>query len=176
LDGIPFHPYYTVKDLVGVMVFLIFFSVVIFFMPEMGGYFLEHPNFDPADPLKTPPHIAPVWYFTPFYAMLRAVPSFAGTQVWGVLVMFAAIIVLFFLPWLDRSPVKSIRYRGFLFKMALVAFVVAFLILGYLGALPTTPARTSMAQICTIVYFAFLHHRLFRLFRRAADPAGHRKN
>jgi ubiquinol-cytochrome c reductase cytochrome b subunit len=128
---------------------------VIFFMPEMGGYFLEHPNFDPADSLKTPPHIAPVWYFTPFYAMLRAVPSFAGTQVWGVIVMFAAIIVLFFLPWLDRSPVKSIRYRGLSFKLALAAFVISFLILGYLGALPTTPARTSLAQICTIVYFAF---------------------
>ncbi len=155
LDGIPFHPYYTVKDLVGVMVFFLFFAVVIFFMPEMGGYFLEHPNFDPADSLKTPPHIAPVWYFTPFYAMLRAVPSFAGTQVWGVLVMGAAIVILFFLPWLDRSPVKSIRYRGFSFKLILAAFVVSFLILGYLGALPTTPARTSLAQICTIIYFAF---------------------
>jgi ubiquinol-cytochrome c reductase cytochrome b subunit len=155
LDGIPFHPYYTVKDLVGVAVFLVFFAVVIFFMPEMGGYFLEHPNFDPADSLKTPPHIAPVWYFTPFYAMLRAVPSFAGTQVWGVIVMFAAILILFFLPWLDRSPVKSIRYRGLSFKLALAAFVISFLILGYLGALPTTPARTSLAQICTIVYFAF---------------------
>ncbi len=155
LDGIPFHPYYTVKDLVGVAVFLVFFAAVIFFMPEMGGYFLEHPNFDPADSLKTPPHIAPVWYFTPFYAMLRAVPSFAGTQVWGVLVMFAAILVLFFLPWLDRSPVKSIRYRGLSFKLALAAFVISFLILGYLGALPTTPARTSVAQICTILYFAF---------------------
>ena len=155
LDGIPFHPYYTVKDLVGVVVFLIFFSVVIFFMPEMGGFFLEHPNFDPADSLKTPPHIAPVWYFTPFYAMLRAVPSFAGTQVWGVLVMFAAIIVLFFVPWLDRSPVRSIRYRGFSFKLILAAFVISFLILGYLGALPTTPGRTSLAQVCTLVYFAF---------------------
>ncbi|MBK8183682.1 MAG: cytochrome bc complex cytochrome b subunit [Candidatus Competibacteraceae bacterium] len=155
LDGIPFHPYYTVKDLVGVMVFFLFFAVVIFFMPEMGGYFLEHPNFDPADSLKTPPHIAPVWYFTPFYAMLRAVPSFAGTQVWGVLVMGAAIVILFFLPWLDRSPVKSIRYRGFSFKLILAAFVVSFLVLGYLGALPTTPARTSLAQICTIIYFAF---------------------
>jgi ubiquinol-cytochrome c reductase cytochrome b subunit len=155
LDGIPFHPYYTVKDLVGVMVFLLFFSVVIFFMPEMGGYFLEHPNFDPADPLKTPPHIAPVWYFTPFYAILRAVPSFAGTQVWGVLAMGAAIVMLFFLPWLDRSPVKSIRYRGFAFKLVLAAFVISFLILGYLGALPTTPARTSLAQICSAIYFLF---------------------
>ena len=155
LDGIPFHPYYTVKDLVGVMVFLLFFAVVIFFMPEMGGYFLEHPNFDPADPLKTPPHIAPVWYFTPFYAILRAVPSFAGTQVWGVLAMGASIVLLFFLPWLDRSPVKSIRYRGLPFKLALAAFVIAFLILGYLGSLPTTPARTTLAQICSAIYFAF---------------------
>ncbi|RUQ33049.1 MAG: cytochrome bc complex cytochrome b subunit [Candidatus Competibacteraceae bacterium] len=155
LDGIPFHPYYTVKDLLGVMVFLIFFALIIFFMPEMGGYFLEHPNFDPADPMKTPPHIAPVWYFTPFYAILRAVPSFAGTQVWGVLAMGGAIVMLFFLPWLDRSPVKSIRYRGLVFKLALAAFVISFLILGYLGALPTTPERTTLAQICSIIYFAF---------------------
>ncbi len=155
LDGIPFHPYYTVKDLFGVVVFLLFFAVVVFFTPEMGGYFLEHPNFDPADSLKTPLHIAPVWYFTPFYAMLRAVPSFAGTQVWGVLVMAAAIFILFFLPWLDRSSVRSIRYRGWSFKLILTAFLVSFLILGYLGALPTTPARTTMAQFCTIIYFAF---------------------
>ena len=151
LDGIPFHPYYTVKDLVGVVVFLIFFSVVIFFMPEMNGYFLEHPNFDPADPMKTPPHIAPVWYFTPFYAMLRAVPDKLG----GVITMIGAIVILFFLPWLDRSPVKSIRYRGFPFKLLLTAFVISFLILGYLGALPTTPGRTDLARICTAVYFAF---------------------
>ncbi|MCP5451161.1 cytochrome bc complex cytochrome b subunit [Candidatus Competibacter phosphatis] len=151
LDGIPFHPYYTVKDLVGVVAFLIFFSLVIFFMPEMGGYFLEHPNFDPADPLKTPPHIAPVWYFTPFYAMLRAVPDKLG----GVITMIGAIVILFFLPWLDRSPVKSIRYRGFMFKLILTAFTVSFLILGYLGALPPSPARTTIAQTCTIIYFAF---------------------
>ncbi|MCB1824727.1 MAG: cytochrome bc complex cytochrome b subunit [Candidatus Competibacteraceae bacterium] len=151
LDGIPFHPYYTVKDLVGVVVFLIFFSLVIFFMPEMGGYFLEHPNFDPADPLKTPPHIAPVWYFTPFYAMLRAVPDKLG----GVITMIGAIVILFFLPWLDRSPVKSIRYRGFTFKLILTAFTVSFLILGYLGALPPSPARTTLAQTCTMIYFAF---------------------
>ncbi len=151
LDGIPFHPYYTVKDLVGVVVFLIFFSVVIFFMPEMGGYFLEHPNFDPADPMKTPPHIAPVWYFTPFYAMLRAVPDKLG----GVITMIGAIVILFFLPWLDRSPVKSIRYRGFTFKLVLAAFSVSFLILGYLGALPPSPGRTTLAQTCTVIYFAF---------------------
>ena len=155
LDGIPFHPYYTVKDLLGAMVFLIFFALIIFFMPEMGGYFLEHPNFDPADPMKTPPHIAPVWYFTPFYAILRAVPSFAGTQVWGVLAMGGAIVMLFFLPWLDRSPVKSIRYRGLAFKLVLAAFIISFLILGYLGALPTTPERTTLAQICSFIYFGF---------------------
>jgi ubiquinol-cytochrome c reductase cytochrome b subunit len=155
LDGIPFHPYYTVKDLLGAMVFLIFFALIIFFIPEMGGFFLEPPNFDPADPLKTPPHIAPVWYFTPFYAILRAVPSFAGTQVWGVLAMGAAIVMLFFLPWLDRSPVKSIRYRGLVFKLVLAAFVISFLILGYLGALPTTPERTTLAQVCSIIYFGF---------------------
>jgi ubiquinol-cytochrome c reductase cytochrome b subunit len=155
LDGIPFHPYYTVKDLLGAMVFLFFFALIIFFVPEMGGYFLEHPNFDPANPMVTPAHIAPVWYFTPFYAILRAVPSFAGTQVWGVLAMGAAIVMLFFLPWLDRSPVKSIRYRGLLFKLALAAFVISFLILGYLGALPTTAERTTLAQICSIIYFGF---------------------
>ena len=155
LDGIPFHPYYTVKDLLGVAVFLLFFAFIIFFTPEMGGYFLEHPNFDPADPLKTPPHIAPVWYFTPFYAILRAVPSFAGTQIWGVLAMGASIVMLFFLPWLDRSPVKSIRYRGLCFKLVVAAFVISFLILGYLGALPTTPGRTTLAQVCSVIYFAF---------------------
>ncbi len=151
LDGIPFHPYYTVKDLVGVVVFLIFFSVVVFFAPEMGGFFLEPPNFDPADPLKTPSHIAPVWYFTPFYAILRAVPDKLG----GVIAMIGAIVVLFFLPWLDRSPVRSIRYRGFAFKAVLTLFVVSFLILGYLGALPPSPGRTALSQICTVIYFAF---------------------
>jgi ubiquinol-cytochrome c reductase cytochrome b subunit len=151
LDGIPFHPYYTVKDLVGVVVFLIFFSVVVFFAPEMGGFFLEPPNFEPADPMKTPEHIAPVWYFTPFYAILRAVPDKLG----GVIAMGGAIVVLFFLPWLDRSPVRSIRYRGFAFKAALALFVVSFLILGYLGALPPSPGRTALSQICTVIYFAF---------------------
>jgi ubiquinol-cytochrome c reductase cytochrome b subunit len=117
----------------------------------MGGYFLEHPNFDPADPMKTPAHIAPVWYFTPFYAMLRAVPDKLG----GVITMFGAILILFFLPWLDRSPVKSIRYRGFIFKAILTLFVVSFLILGYLGALAPSPGRTALAQVCTLIYFGF---------------------
>ncbi|MBS3965497.1 MAG: cytochrome bc complex cytochrome b subunit [Methylomonas sp.] len=151
LDGIPFHPYYTVKDLVGVGVFMFFFALVIFYMPEMGGYFLEHANFIPADPLKTPEHIAPVWYFTPFYAILRAVPDkFAG-----VIAMGGAIVVLFMLPWLDRSPVKSIRYRGGIFKKAVVLFVIAFIGLGYLGTQPATPAATTVARILTAIYFGF---------------------
>ncbi len=154
-DGIPFHPYYSVKDIVGVAGFLIVFLAVVFFAPEMGGYFLEAPNFEPANPLKTPEHIAPVWYFTPFYAMLRAVPSFAGTQVWGVLVMGASIVILFFLPWLDKSPVKSIRYKGMISKVMIALFVVDFLVLGYLGMQPATPGRTLVAQIGTIYYFLF---------------------
>jgi len=132
LDGIPFHPYYTVKDLVGVVVFLIVFFAIVFFAPEMGGYFLEHANFVPADPLKTPEHIAPVWYFTPYYAILRAIPI----KLLGVLAMFAAIAVLFFLPWIDRGPVRSIRYRSTAYKAILIAFVIAFLILGYYGMQP----------------------------------------
>jgi ubiquinol-cytochrome c reductase cytochrome b subunit len=163
LDGIPFHPYYTVKDIVGVVVFLAVFSLIVFFAPEMGGYFLEYNNFIPADPLKTPPHIAPVWYFTPFYAMLRAVPAFLGTQFWGVLVMGAAVVILFFLPWLDRSPVKSIRYRGPYYKVALALFVVSFLVLGYLGVKPTdflgklggTEMAVILARLFTLVYFLF---------------------
>ncbi|MDO5357416.1 MAG: cytochrome bc complex cytochrome b subunit, partial [Conchiformibius sp.] len=155
LDGIPFHPYYTVKDILGVAVFLIFFCAVMFFAPEGGGYFLEKPNFDPADPLKTPPHIAPVWYFTPFYAILRAVPSFAGTQVWGVLAMGAAVVLIALLPWLDRSPTKSVRYRGPIFKFALVAFLIAFIGLGILGAKEANVFRTTVSQILSAVYFAF---------------------
>ncbi|MDH3900027.1 MAG: cytochrome b N-terminal domain-containing protein [Gammaproteobacteria bacterium] len=154
-DGIPFHPYYTVKDIVGVVVFLIFFSIVVFFAPEMGGYFLEHNNFIPADPLKTPEHIAPLWYFTPFYAILRAVPSVAGSAFPGVLAMFLAILVMFFMPWLDRSPVKSIRYRGNLYKIALGLFVISFIVLGWLGMEQPSVIKTLVAQICTIIYFAF---------------------
>jgi ubiquinol-cytochrome c reductase cytochrome b subunit len=151
LDGIPFHPYYTVKDIVGVIVFLIFFCIVVFFMPEMGGYFLEHNNFVPADPLKTPIHIAPLWYFTPFYAILRAVPD----KFLGVVAMGAAIVLLFFLPWLDRSPVKSIRYRGLSYKVALTVFIVSFLVLGYLGGEPPSPLYTSLSRLFSILYFAF---------------------
>jgi ubiquinol-cytochrome c reductase cytochrome b subunit len=155
LDGIPFHPYYTVKDLVGVAGFLVIFCAVIFFAPTFFGVFLESPNFEPANPLQTPPHIAPVWYFTPFYAMLRAVPSFAGTQVWGVLVMGAAIVVLFFVPWLDRSPVLSIRYRGPIYKIALGVFSVAFIVLGVCGLKPPSGIYPLLAKICTGLYFAF---------------------
>ncbi len=133
LDGIPFHPYYTVKDLVGVVVFLIVFAVIVFFAPEMGGYFLEHNNFIPANSLKTPAHITPVWYFTPYYSILRAIPPVLGSQFPGVAAMGLSVIVFAFLPWLDKSPVKSIRYRGTLYKCWLTAFVVSFLVLGYLG-------------------------------------------
>jgi ubiquinol-cytochrome c reductase cytochrome b subunit len=154
-DGIPFHPYYSVKDTVGVAGFLFLFAAAVFFAPEMGGYFLEPPNFDPADPLKTPVHIAPVWYFTPFYAILRAVPSIAGSAFPGVVAMGAAIVVLFFLPWLDRSPVKSVRYKGVIVKGAIAIFVVVFILLGWLGTQPATPILTLLAQICTVLYFAF---------------------
>jgi ubiquinol-cytochrome c reductase cytochrome b subunit len=155
LDGIPFHPYYTVKDLVGVTGFLALFSMVVFFAPDFGGLFLEAPNFQPADPLKTPEHIAPVWYFTPFYAMLRAVPPIGGSQFPGVLVMFGAIAILFLLPWLDRSPVKSIRYKGPISKFMLGAFVISFVVLAYLGLQPASDLHTLLAQIFTVVYFAF---------------------
>jgi len=154
-DGVPFHPYYTVKDIWGMAVFLALFFAVVFFMPEMGGYFLEQPNFEPANPLKTPEHIAPVWYFTPYYAILRAVPSFAGTQVWGVLAMFAALVVFFFLPWLDRSPVPSMRYQAWLSRLAIGVFAISFLVLGYLGTRPPTPQLTVLAQIFTVLYFAY---------------------
>ncbi len=197
LDGIPFHPYYSVHDIVGVAVFLFLFSAVVFFAPEMGGYFLEANNFIPADSLKTPPHIAPVWYFTPFYSMLRATTSaflpilwgflaimlgllfvrcksmrvkgvavavavilalgfaFIDAKFWGVLVMGGSVVIFFFLPWLDQSPVKSIRYRPGFHKLLLGVFVVAFAVLGYLGIQPPSPAGSIVSQIGTIVYFAF---------------------
>ncbi|MDP3483288.1 MAG: cytochrome bc complex cytochrome b subunit, partial [Sulfuricella sp.] len=127
LDGIPFHPYYTVKDIVGVVVFLMVFSAIVFFAPDLGGYFIEYNNFVPADPLNTPAHIAPVWYFTPFYAVLRAVPPMFGSQFPGVIAMGVAVMIIFFLPWLDRSPAKSIRYRGPIYKTALTLFVISFI-------------------------------------------------
>ena len=197
LDGVPFHPYYSVHDFFGVCVFLMIFSAIIFFAPEMGGYFLEANNFIPADSLKTPPEIAPVWYFTAFYAMLRAttddfkvvlmivtgllgllglvkasggikkiapvigaalvILAMIATQAkfWGVVVMGGAVLTLFFLPWLDRSPVKSIRYRPLFHKFFYGIFVAVFLTLAYLGTKPPSPAATIIAQACTLVYFAF---------------------
>jgi ubiquinol-cytochrome c reductase cytochrome b subunit len=155
LDGIPFHPYYTVKDIVGVVGFLAIFSAIVFFAPDFGGLFLEAPNFQPADPLKTPEHIAPVWYFTPYYAMLRAVPPMFGSQFPGVVVMFGAIIIMFFLPWLDRSPVKSMRYKGTLSKIALGIFAVSFIVLAYLGLQPASPVGTVLARVFTVLYFLF---------------------
>jgi ubiquinol-cytochrome c reductase cytochrome b subunit len=176
LDGIPFHPYYTVKDITGAVVFLALFCFIMFFTPELGGYFLEYNNFIPADPLKTPEHIAPVWYFTPYYSILRAVPPVLNSQFPGVLAMGIAVLLFFFLPWLDRSPVKSIRYRGALYKSALAAFVIVFFVLGYLGTEKTTvwgqfpvsdasflgryivdtkDVATWVARVCTIAYFAF---------------------
>jgi ubiquinol-cytochrome c reductase cytochrome b subunit len=155
LDGIPFHPYYTVKDLMFLVGFLAIFSAVVFFAPDFGGLFLEPPNFQPADPLKTPEHIAPVWYFTPYYAMLRAVPPIGGSQFPGVVVMFAAILIMFLLPWLDRSPVRSMRYKGNLSKGFLAAFAVSFVVLAYLGLKPASDLYTLLSQIFTVVYFAF---------------------
>ena len=201
LDGIPFHPYYTVHDILGVGVFLMAFSAIVFFAPEFGGYFLEYNNFIPADPLKTPAHIAPVWYFTPYYTMLRATTDqmvnllcvlaalgalvllvkgrMAGlvkgalvvgavvlivllksfdAKFWGVVLMGGAVVILFFLPWLDASPVKSIRYRPEWHKYLYVLFVVAFLILGYQGTQPAAPSGSfseRLGQFCTLVYFGF---------------------
>ncbi len=198
LDGIPFHPYYTVHDIFGVGVFLFVFSAIIFFAPELGGYFLEYNNFIPADPLKTPLHIAPVWYFTPYYSMLRAITSemmyaliacvLAGAvlgvlkakvgalikgailisalvvvalmlaidaKFWGVVVMGGAVVILFFLPWLDFSPVKSIRYRPSWHMVVYAIFVINFLILGYLGVQPPSPIGERVSQVGTLFYFGF---------------------
>ena len=155
LDGIPFHPYYTVKDGVGAVGFLIIFCAILFFAPDMGGYFLEYNNFVPANPMKTPEHIAPVWYFTPYYAILRAVPPMFGSQFPGVVAMGVGTVIFFFLPWLDRGKVKSIRYRGTVYKVFLALFVVSFLGLGWLGTLPATPAYTVISRILAVVYFAF---------------------
>ena len=180
LDGIPFHPYYTVKDIFGLVVFMIIFASIVFFAPEMCGYFLEHNNFIPADPMKTPPHIAPVWYFTPFYSILRAVPPMFGSQFPGVLAMGGAVVILFLLPWLDKSPVRSIRYKGPLFKTSLTIFVTSFLLLGYLGLKPTNiwgqigggDVATLAAQLCTAFYFLFFLSLpiISRLDRTKAEP------
>ena len=169
-DGIPFHPYYTVKDIFGVVVFLMIFTAIVFFLPEMGGYFLEYNNFVPADPLKTPAHIAPVWYFTPYYSILRAVPPMFGSQFPGVIGMGLSVMIFFALPWLDRGAVKSIRYRGNLYKAFFAMFIVCFIVLGYLGVKPTSvwgqfgdwakfldtrDIATWGARVLTIGYFAF---------------------
>ena len=151
VDGVAFHPYHTTKDLVIIVGFLIIFSGVVFFAPEMGGYFLEFANFEPADPLVTPEHIAPVWYFTPFYAILRAVPD----KLMGVILMGGAVMLPFFLPWLDRCRVKSIRYRSWIYKLALTLFVISFLALGYLGLQTPTTLFTNLARLFSVIYFAF---------------------
>lgn len=151
LDAVAFHPYFTVKDMIGVAGFLFLFCAIIFFKPDMWGYFLEKPNFEVANGLKTPAHIAPVWYFTPFYAILRAVPD----KLLGVIMMGLSIVVLFLLPWLDRCKVRSVRYRSTLHKLNIAQFVVCFVILGVLGVLPSTPTLTLIAQICTLGYFGF---------------------
>lgn len=171
-DGIPFHPYYTVKDLVGVVIFLMVFALVVFFFPDMGGYFLEKPNFEPANPLVTPDHIAPVWYYGPYYAMLRATTfSFIfNAKTWGMIIMGGGIAVLFVLPWLDRHPVKSIRYKGLFSKITLWLFAIFFLALGYLGTQPADNSFlglsfTTWAQIGTFYYFIY-----FLVFL----PFGHR--
>ncbi|TLZ56730.1 MAG: cytochrome b [Gammaproteobacteria bacterium] len=163
LDGIPFHPYYTVKDIVGVGVFLVLFALVVFFKPTLGGLFLEAPNFEPANPISTPEHITPVWYFTPYYAMLRAVPD----QRMGALLMLLAVASFFFLPWLDRSPVKSMRYRGWISRTALALFAVSFVALGYLGLQPAEGLYVVLARIFVAIYFAFF---LLMPFYSRIDP------
>ena len=154
-DGIPFHPYFTIKDSMVVVGFLWILCAVIFYAPALNGYFLEHANFVEANPLKTPEHIAPLWYLTPFYSVLRAIPPLFGSQFPGVLAMGAALLIFFALPWLDRSPVKSIRYRSPIYKWALAIFVVSFVMLGWLGVQPVTPLNALLARIFTALYFAF---------------------
>ncbi len=151
LDGIGFHPYYTVKDLVGVGVFLMVFLGIVLFAPDGGGYFLEKPNFIPANPLVTPEHITPAWYFGTFYAILRAIPN----KLMGVIAMFGAVLILFAVPWLDRSKVKSIRYKGPIFKTAVALFTISFIVLCYLGMQKPDPVYTLISRICTFIYFAF---------------------
>jgi len=158
VDGIPFHPYYTVKDIFGVVVFLIIFCGILFFAPEMGGYFLEYNNFIPANTLQTPDHIAPVWYFTPYYSMLRAATVnflWIDAKLWGIVLMGGSVAIICLLPWLDRSPVKSIRYKGPYSKIALTLFVISVFVLGWLGTKTPTPLYTTLAQIFTVIYFAF---------------------
>mgnify|MGYP001238280280 FL=1 len=150
-DGIPFHPYYTVKDTFGLSVFLVIFTFVVFFIPEFGGFFLEKDNFVPANPLQTPEHIMPVWYFTPFYAILRAIPDKLG----GVSVMGLSIFILFIMPWIDRCPVKSFRYRSNTYKILLSLFAISFIGLGYIGMSAPTPTLTWVGRLFTLIYFGF---------------------
>jgi ubiquinol-cytochrome c reductase cytochrome b subunit len=161
LDGIGFHPYYTVKDLVGVAIFLIIFVGVICFAPDGGGYLLEKPNFQEANPLVTPEHITPAWYFGSFYAMLRATPSMFGSALPGVIVMFGAVLILFFLPWLDRNPVKSIRYKGKLTKVLTLIFAIDFVMLNYLGMQPPSELYTTLSRLGSVYYFLFFVSLLF---------------
>jgi len=181
LDGIPFHPYYTVKDTFGVGVFLTVYLAIVFFLPELGGWFLEKDNFAPADILQTPPDIVPLWYLTPYYSILRAVTFEwlpGGAKLWGVIAMAAAIVIFFFLPWLDRSRVRSIRYRGWMYKTMLTLFAVTFVMLGYLGT--KNPGHVDLiwfknvtwAQIGLVIYFAFflLMPIYTRLDRTYAEP------
>ncbi len=151
LDGVPFHPHHTSKDLVGIIVFLMIFSAVVFFAPDMGGLFLEHANFEPANMTATPEHIAPVWYYTPYYAILRAVPD----KLWGFILFAMAVVLPVFLPWLDRCRVRSIRYRGWMYKTALSVFVVTFITLGWLGLQAATPTYVLLARVFSVLYFAF---------------------
>ncbi len=150
-DKIPFHPYYTLKDALGAVLFFMGFFAVVFFFPDMGGYFLEPTNLEPANPLVTPQHITPLWYMAPFYAMLRAIPD----KLWGVVVMGSAMLVLFFLPWLDRSPVRAMRYKGYYSQAALVFFILSVLVLGFLGTRALTPGTLWVARGSTVVYFAY---------------------
>jgi ubiquinol-cytochrome c reductase cytochrome b subunit len=170
LDGIPFHPYYTVKDVVGIGVFFVLFALVVFFVPTLGGLFLEGPNFEVANPLSTPEHIAPVWYFTPFYAILRAVPD----QRMGALLMGLAVAAFLFLPWLDRSPVKSMRYRGWMSRTALTLFVVSFIALGYLGLQPAEGRYVLLARIFTLVYLLFFFGMPFYTYFEKVKPVPER--
>lgn len=151
IDGVPFHPYYTVKDGVGILVFALMFFSVVFFTPELGGYFLEANNFTPANPLITPDDIVPMWYMAPFYALLRAIPN----QFIGVGLMALSLFFLFLIPWLDQSPVRSMRYKGFYSRLGLCCFVLSFLLLGYLGTMPFTPLRLILARISIVFYFAY---------------------
>lgn len=151
LDSIPFYPYYMLKDFVAVIAFLLVFFVVVFFFPSMGGYFLEPANFTPANPMVTPDHITPVWYMSSFYAILRAIPD----KLLGIIVMLSSVLILFFIPWLDKSPVRAMRYKGNYSKFALCVWVGNFLLLGYLGTVDITPFKLDLARICITIYFSY---------------------